>query len=798
VGGENFAPTLELDVDRDGSWSEDITSYLLEASVRRGRRSPLVNDRPGSMTLTMQNRDGRFSPLKGTIANLDHDVPVRLYWTWTTPAITNLVINPAFTLGILRYASQGGASFARDTSESFTSSASGKVSASNVVNSGVVFVDVGGSGAAVTVGVRYTGRARVKAPLGKKMEIALQWINGGIFQRDRVTFLATGEWQAVSISIIAPATAATCGLTVWTEIADGVFDFFIDAVMFYDSDGLSEPLQPYVDGRQPGCTWSGTADDSTSSRSANPTFLMFQGFIFDFDLKEELDHTARIECRDRLAMIFNEKISMGILKKLPSGLAIERILDRVEGELVHADSWGFEWTRLASAPLLPTEGWSVLGAGDAAIEEGFGSDVVFEGDWRLSAITANVASGEGVRYDATTDLAATGDYDAAVYARSATSTVEVKFRIMRDAVEVASKTVTLTTAWQRIPLPFTLASLGTNRYFDVLTTTTTNIDFMVDDLHFVKRVDFIPRSIDAGGQSPEIVAAFEEPAGSIIFDVLDSEPGRIYVEAKSLANGDRVVFHDGDSRPAAPAPRLVLGDGDGLLPFALRQGLGISFDAADRVDSVTVTSRGTPVVEAISAAKMTIWQLSPEKNLSIGDTFPARYNQIAAEVRQGLKTGVTVEDWNRNFGLGGTVEITAGATPGYLVWTGRPLAYPTEVSEITKRDTALTFHRNLPIRMPLQATQSSKMDSEATRLLSRYKVKVVRANIGMSQQQPSGGDEDLLQAMQLDLELDDPITLRAKFESHSPNVDKTCWIEGVQHRIGKGKTLATVLIVEEI
>ena len=105
-----IAFTLELDVNNDGTWSQDETSKMLSAEIERGRANALAAVIPGRMTLKMNNRDGRYSPLNTVISNLDHDLPIRLYATWTTPTVTNLDENPAAETNADGYAAVGSGS----------------------------------------------------------------------------------------------------------------------------------------------------------------------------------------------------------------------------------------------------------------------------------------------------------------------------------------------------------------------------------------------------------------------------------------------------------------------------------------------------------------------------------------------------------------------------------------------------------------------------------------------------------------------------------------------------------------
>lgn len=793
---EDFAYTLELDTARDGTWATE--EKFIQATIRHGRGDALSRIPPSEMTLLLNNADGRWSPLNTDIANLDHDIPIRLYSTWTEVAVTNIDENPAGTID--QSAFSGGwiatglnTVIVRDTVERWCSLASAKVSIVTAGSGrGIDKRKTGFTRFTVGPNLAHTWRVQVKGPGAKSMRVSIDWFDSSsvFISRESKTVTLSADWQPFTVQGTSPGTAAFASLVVLTDGDQGIFDFFLDASFFYQS----ATLLPYVDGRQAGCTWSSTADASTSSRSANPKFLLFQGFIYDFELSQEgKSHRATIICRDRLSMILQERVSMGLILRKPSGLVLHRLLDRIEGELI--TTWGFEDADVGSPGDLT--GWTAIGSGPIVLNEvGASPPDAFEQDWVLVVRVAG--ANEGARYDATSDITATGDYEAAVYARCiiASQTVQVKFRYLRDSTEVAIKVVTLDNNWQRIPLPFNTGALGTNRYFEVLTNVSDSDDFALDDLHCVKKIDAFARSIDAGRSTLEMAGLFDEAAGRLLNEILATERGgaQFFVEAKTLSDGDRVIFHDGNSRPASPTPRLVLGDGDGLLAFASSGGLKLRFDAADRVSSVIVTSRGS---FTIGDKNVGVWSLAPERNIAVDDEFLARFSQAILSVDLVEKVG-GLNSKQRSFGLGYEMLVDSAGTPGFLGVQGRPLDFPFGAeSRIEKRDTALQFNRNLPISMPLQATASSDMDDEADDLLTRYKAKVVRLDVGLSMQQPPAGDADVIQAFQMDLGIDEAIVIEAKHESHSPNLTKTLWIEGIEHRIS-GNKINTTLHVEEV
>ena len=779
----DFAVTFELDPAKDGTWSEDITNRVFEASVRRGRTSALERISPGELQLRVSNRDGRFSPDKGVIVGLDNFTPVRVYETWTAPAVTNIIENPSFETDVV---SVSGAAIVRDTTESWAGGASVKSTVSDVDGSGMVFNKRDSSRFSVTAGLAYTFAPRTKGPSGKSMEMQISWHNssGGEVQADIAPFTFGSGWIQLSLTITAPTGAVTARLRLLTDGAQGVFDFFVDAVMFYQGSSLI----PYVDGDQPGCTWSGTAHESTSSRGANPVFLLFQGFIFDFDIKQDkLDRTAVLSCYDRLALLAEFPISVGNMLDKLSSLVLHRIVDRFEGELI--THFGHEWIGTTARPLT---GYSGLGATVSALQitpSANNKALMFEGDWVLDVTTDNVAAGEGDRYDATADIVATGRYRLSRWARMNVGDpdTEFKMRLMRDAVEVASATITLTQSWQRIAFNANLTTLGTNRYIDLISTSQVNVGYFADDLHAVPQEAALGRDFDAGQFTVPLFNAYQEEAGPELADLMDSEPGILFIKAKTLAAGDELTFRDRNSRPAAEIPRIVFGDGDGLLQFG--EGMSYVLAGTDRVRRVRASSRGA---FRLGAGAIPAWEMSPVRLTTTGEKWQARYRQAIIRASANLKAGLVIEREDINFGVGADIEVTTGAAGSFFVIEGFPYNRASGESVVEKTATLdLPINSSLAVSMPLHETATADMETEAQRLIDKYKNRVIRLALPLNQR------NDEVQAYQFDLEINEMVIVRAKFEDHSPGFDKKFWVEGIEHQFGEGGVVKTTVLLEE-
>ena len=778
-----FAYTLELDPAKDGSWSEDILPYLYKAKTRRGRNNALAPMRPGEMEIVLNNSDGRFSPDKGVISGLDNFIPVRLIASLTFASALNSDDNPSAETDAVG-ATGLSATVVRDTAESWVGGAAFKCTTQNVTGSGIEKKQRSGSRFAVTAGNPYRWAPRVKGTSGKALKIQILWYDSGSvnFQTDEGSFSLGSGWVQVVLAITAPTGAVTAVLRIVTDGAQGVFDFWLDASFFY----VSAPFAiPYIDGDQDVCSWDGTPHESTSQRSISAPALLFQGFVLDFDLRQDkLNQVAVLSCIDRMGLWPGIEISVGNLMKKGSNLVLHRLLDRIEGELI--TNWGIEKTFTSGN----TDGYSgVNGATLIALQAGVpgGEQTTMEGDHSLRATPDGGQALSGWRYLATSDINAIGEYRLATYARSNSGTVAVRFRFLRDTVVVATKTVTLTTSWQRIELDGDLTVLGTNRYIEMVTDVADATLFISDDLHVVLKSEAIDRDMDAGTATFELVNAYHEPASSVIGDVLESEPGFMFAKAGAVASGNEIAFRDRNSRPSTAIPRAVLGDGDGLLQFGK---LDYVLEGADRIRRVVVTSRGTP---KSAASKIGAWALAPKRDTTTGEKWRARYRQsmrLAVLIEKG---SLVIDKKNQNFGAGHDIEVTTGASGSWFFIEGVPYEYPTEESSVVREEaTDLPIKNELLVAMPLQGTASSGMVTEAERLRNKYQDRVIRLALELNQR------SDEIQGLQIGVEINDLLIVRAKFEDHSPGIDEKFWVEGIEHSLdGRSKELKTVLLLEE-
>jgi hypothetical protein len=798
-----FSYQLLLDLDKSGAFATDISAYLLSAKGRRGRKDALSAFEPATMQCRLKNTTGRFSPEWSGgpyYPTLDHYVPVQLRQVWTGAGLTNICENPSGetnTTGI----SQESSAVSRETVESWAGAYSFKTVTQNVDASGLSQRRVSAVNFTVTAGLTYGLIVRVKASAaGKALRLQMRWFNSGgsLFQTDSADFTTGTDWEERTfLDFTAPATAVTARIAVVTNGAQGVFDFWTDAWNFYQASGRKQ----YVDGDQPGCTWSGTAHNSQSVRASTVTQELFTGYITNFDV--DTFHAAReagLEAIDRMAFLRPQKVNLGIMPDKKADPVLNRILDRLEtDELIDNDSG--EKVQVGAAVGGDTVGYTALLS--ASVTSSFvdmSSDTTdgMEGDNIIVTDPPGSAALEGWKYDVTAKTAAGDKVRVAVFARANINPVTVRLRLVDSVGVAATKTVTLSSSalYQYIELIGTFNGGSTSREVQLVTDVADGDAFLHDCLHMVLWKNRIERDLEAGQNTLSWVMGFLDPAWDLMQSVAASEPGQLFVSKAGL-----VAFRNVNSRSAARIPRLVIGDGDGLLPF-LEGSLKYQSDGRDRVSVVKVRSRGTPRVDGNTTVG---WSLQPAGAVyTNGDDLWVPYNGLMT-VPVIVQAGTSNIDGlaSENFGIGARLHVdttgtftslkaTSSGAPS-LIWR-----YPSEDSVIEKRSAAgLPIPNELTTEMPFQGTRTAVMVTEANRLLTKYSARVKRLTLALGSLLLKP-DEDI-EAWQGGLELNDAIIVRSEGQEsvgRSLGVDTMFYVEGMDWTLEKGKVLTTVLSLE--
>lgn len=180
------------------------------------------------------------------------------------PVITrNLVKNPSFELAVNTWSTvaAGTTTLTRNTTNAYVGVASVAVACDGTVISQGISDSV--APPRVTAGTTYTGSVYVLGTAGKAMSVNIRWgdESGTNIGQSQALFTATGVWQRVSVTGVAPATAASGQVRVQNESATA-HTFYVDAAQLETGNRATA----YVDGDQPGCFWTGTGHASESVR----------------------------------------------------------------------------------------------------------------------------------------------------------------------------------------------------------------------------------------------------------------------------------------------------------------------------------------------------------------------------------------------------------------------------------------------------------------------------------------------------------------------------------------------------
>ena len=72
---------VELDLDDDGTYEEDITSDVISATTFRGRGNDIDSADIGQATVVLKNVTGEYSPKSGILANFENYKKIRIRTT---------------------------------------------------------------------------------------------------------------------------------------------------------------------------------------------------------------------------------------------------------------------------------------------------------------------------------------------------------------------------------------------------------------------------------------------------------------------------------------------------------------------------------------------------------------------------------------------------------------------------------------------------------------------------------------------------------------------------------------------
>lgn len=140
----------------------------------------------------------------------------------------------------------------RDATNVYLGSWALKVTTQNSSSSGVFVHNRAGTRIPVTVGQQYSFPVWLYAPaasVGKTVKIRIEWWSSApafLSATETIGIVLVAGWQRLNVTGTAPASTATADPFIGGDTAQGVWDFWIDAVQFEASTGY--PSSPIATG----------------------------------------------------------------------------------------------------------------------------------------------------------------------------------------------------------------------------------------------------------------------------------------------------------------------------------------------------------------------------------------------------------------------------------------------------------------------------------------------------------------------------------------------------------------------
>jgi hypothetical protein len=275
----------------------------------------------------------------GTETRVIPMLPLRIRSRWDFTPTTNLVKNPSFEEDVTFWEpiSASTTAVARSDAFSYTGGQSLRLSRTTTAPSFFLYgveLDATGIEAGTAGGQTVTLSAYVYLPSASFAKVGL--INFGLGGTPNAFVNmppAADGWYRLQHTFLLSAAVSNVQIQFWTDDThtDGQVVAYIDGVQLEVQDLATQ----YTDGSQPGCTWSGTAHESSSERPANVTFDVFNGFIDDWLIDWEGDYESEVNvpCTDGFALLAdNDRTALGseVGADELTGARVDRILDSVD------------------------------------------------------------------------------------------------------------------------------------------------------------------------------------------------------------------------------------------------------------------------------------------------------------------------------------------------------------------------------------------------------------------------------------------------------------------------------------
>lgn len=231
--------------------------------------------------------------------------PIRVKCTYPFTPTTNYINNPSFEESAGTWTGANPQSSIQTTME--TSRFGGTALKIERISQDPVFNLYGASGTTAsgpTTGQTVTISAYVNVPAASYPKINTLAITGtGIASTFVSKPPAPDGWYRVQLTKVLSANLADVNIQFWTNDThtDGQTIAYLDAVQIEAGSVATN----YCDGSQPGCSWSGTPNNSSSTRASSVVFNLFRGFTDDFNVEWEADvnSVVRVPCTDGFKLL---------------------------------------------------------------------------------------------------------------------------------------------------------------------------------------------------------------------------------------------------------------------------------------------------------------------------------------------------------------------------------------------------------------------------------------------------------------------------------------------------------------
>ena len=748
--------TLKADLDDDGVFEEDWSSYLQSMDVALGRKAAVDRFSPRRASFVLDNADSRFSPRNTSgpySPNLKRNKRVQLAAQVTIAAVTNLLKNPSAETNLTDFAGYLGGTLLRVAAAARFGQFGVETTRGGLGSYGAQQA----TGAAPSAST-YTAAVYVKgtgASVGQGIQITLVATGGagGSESAPSAAVNLTDSWQRINISLTITAGDHTDLTAIVHRTGAGAGEqFYSDAWQVAQEASASL----YCDGDQPACSWSGTAHASISTRTANPTFNIFTGELREFVVERKaMVGRAVFRATGLSERILRTLVSAGPFARNPADVILQRIMDILEGPVA---------AQLGLDGEVFNDGANRYG-GDAIVSENATVDKTYdvafpavddplvflslEGD-QVVRVTGLTGTDQGWSLDATSRTTPTKTYRIGVFVRAGnpqTSGQDVRIRLKQGVSVVFSDPVTLShTEWKYLELFQSFPGLGTGRVVSVLTTGAgwgAGDEFWTDCHHMaephpgVSDTPLLPFSTVGTKWTTEIeyLDAFHRSAGALLQELAASVGGWLYEDGDG-----NFVFEDYSQRDPAviSIPKLRLSDvpEDGF-GYELQRYVEPAASLAGKVKVGSFGNVSASPAPSNNQAKIP-WRLEPQ-NIALGAneerTFFAdfvsedeagsgliarRAVAVALPISGWAAVQGVTTPWVRNFGRSAEIVIKA---PG----GGQTIAVLLVAARIQNRQTTerafVTVGSSDPVMeldMPAQGLRTTAMTNLATWAEAKY------------------------------------------------------------------------------